>query len=1340
MSKHFFESFTNQFQLSKTLRFELIPQGKTLENIESKGLLVQDQNRANSYQEMKKTIDEYHKWFIELALKNVQLEHLSEYARLYYTPKDNRDDAAFTKVKSDLRKEIVKKFGEGEAKEKFKNLFAKELIKEDLETWIKQNKPDLFFDEEFKNFTTYFLGFHENRKNMYSAEEQGTAIAYRIVHENLPKFLDNVKLYEHLAKIEDLDFSPILTQMEDLIQGYTLDEIFSVQYFSNALSQNGIDFINHIIGGRSEEGKTKVKGLNEYINLYNQQQTDKKKKEPKFKQLYKQILSDRESISFLPEAFKDDIQLFDSVNDYYKSCLLDFEKDGKVANVLTSVQNLLEQIPTFDLDKIYLRNDTGLTNISQKHFGDYGVLKAAMSHYYEAKIDPDFQIKLNKKGISEKSADSLLKQKANWKKDYISIALLQTCLNEYVAYLNHQGLKDLDGLELTIADYFKMHFSFEIKKDEKTKSYNFVSYIQEQYKGIEGLLNIDKADKHNLKQDTERIHQLKMFLDSILSLLHFVKPLYCKDESISEKDGNFYNEFETLYIELDKLTPLYNMVRNYVTQKPYETTKVKLNFENGGNFLNGWVDSKTENSDNGTQYGGYLFRKKNQINEYDYFIGVSSDTKILRKASNADEVSDFERLEYYQLKTATVYENSYPENESYQNDKKALVASILNFVDSLELDLKTKILIDIEKLKNKETGELTPSGLFNKLKAKYPIAFTELLNDESFKIADSKTTLNLKTTILGLNRIPQAQEFKNHNFNHFTEAITAIDELSKNKIFNYFKISEAELNDVLNRTNKPLFLFKISNKDLSFAEKSSQGLRKSRGSENIHTLYFKALMEGNQGVFDIGTGEIFFRESSIAPKTTHLKNQPIASKNPLKPNQNTFAYDLIKDKRYTVDKFQFHLSTILNYTKPKVPNRFNEEVNRFLQNNPDVNIIGLDRGERHLIYLTLVNQKGEILKQESLNTIRNEKHEIETPYQTLLDTKEKQRAEARVEWGAIESIKELKEGYISQVVHKIATMMIENNAIVVMEDLNFGFKRGRFHVEKQVYQKLEKMLIDKLNYLVFKDKDINKEGGLMNALQLSNKFTSFKEMGKQSGFMYYVPAWNTSKIDPATGFVDFLKPRYESVTKSQEFISKFKSISFNKEKERFEFVFDYTDFTNRAEGSQTKWTVCADNQTRYFFNKQLNQNKGGQEPIKVCEALEVLFAEAGITYGNGANIKDQIVAQTSTDFFKKLLKYLATTLSLRHNNGLKGVEEQDFILSPVASSTHQGFETHDEFFFDSRKATDKQPKDADANGAYHIALKGLWVLHQLGKANDLNKPNLAISNKDWLAFAQNKAF
>jgi CRISPR-associated protein Cpf1 len=63
------EDFTNLYSLSKTLRFELIPVGKTLECIEKNGLLHQDEQRAESYKKVKKIIDEYHKAFIADAFK-----------------------------------------------------------------------------------------------------------------------------------------------------------------------------------------------------------------------------------------------------------------------------------------------------------------------------------------------------------------------------------------------------------------------------------------------------------------------------------------------------------------------------------------------------------------------------------------------------------------------------------------------------------------------------------------------------------------------------------------------------------------------------------------------------------------------------------------------------------------------------------------------------------------------------------------------------------------------------------------------------------------------------------------------------------------------------------------------------------------------------------------------------------------------------------------------------------------------------------------------------------------------------------------------------------------------
>jgi CRISPR-associated protein Cpf1 len=61
-------------------------------------------------------------------------------------------------------------------------------------------------------------------------------------------------------------------------------------------------------------------------------------------------------------------------------------------------------------------------------------------------------------------------------------------------------------------------------------------------------------------------------------------------------------------------------------------------------------------------------------------------------------------------------------------------------------------------------------------------------------------------------------------------------------------------------------------------------------------------------------------------------------------------------------------------------------------------------------------------------------------------------------------------------------------------------------------------------------------------------------------------------------------------------------------------------------------------------------------------------------------------------------------------------------------------------FFDSRKSGQGLPENADANGAYNIALKGLWVLQQIRQSKDQKDVKLAISNKEWLQFAQQKPY
>ena len=1325
-----FTQFTGKYSLSKTLRFELKPVGKTLENIEAKGLISQDKQRAESYKKMKETIDKFHRHFIEIAMKQVSLGNLSEYQELYNaTPEKKKEDSfqnEWKAIQTILRKQIVQGFSSGEAKEIMAQIGKKELITKLLEDWIAQQEEEIYFDSEFKTFTTYFGGFHENRQNMYTDKEQSTAIAYRLIHENLPKFLDNMKIFERLKAMPELHekCDVLYSEIEEYLNITKIDEAFELEYYNEVLTQRQIEVYNLIVGGRTagESGK-KIQGLNEYINLYNQQQKEKSNKIPKLKILYKQILSDRESTSYLPDAFEDSSEVLEAIELFYKVHLIDFntpEKDETV-NVLEEIKTLLGQLPEHDTNKIYLKNDTSLTNISQRLFGSYAVCKDALQHYYATVEQPDFESKYEK--ADEKKRETLDKAQEKFtKQPFVSISLLQKALDGYVATLdkNHE-IRDSYS-ETCVADYFHTHFIAKMD-NEKDKTFDFISNIDAKFSAIKGILGQGYHSEIPLHQNKDVIGKIKDFLDAIMELVHFVKPLGLPNDSVLEKDEQFYSHFEQWNKQLQLIIPLYNKVRNYATQKAYSIQKFKLNFENKNDFLGGWVDSKTNNSDNGTQSGGYLFRKKNSLQEYDYYLGVSKDSKLFRSFLqndiSCDDLSEFERLDYYQLKSASIYGNSYLSDNTYSEDKTALIEAIYSFASKHpELISQIDSYLDVKSA----TNQPTPSGIISIIKDSHLDLLDLLLQDGNFNSINSTVIENLRKTILSLKRVPKSQTFKDAPFKLFTEPMEVIEDLCTEKVFNYFAVSQSEMQNAIQRDQKPLFLFQIINKDLTFAKSYEQGNRKARGRDNLHTMYFRQLMSGNQNVLDIGTGEIFFREKSLTYdskvwKEGHHRDQL----------KSTFDYPIISNRRFAVDKFHFHLSMKMNYQKPEKPKTFNQDVLSFLKNNPDVNIIGLDRGERHLIYLTLINQKGEILQQESLNTVVNTTHNIETKYHELLDKREGDRDKARKEWGTIENIKELKEGYLSQVVHKIARMMVEHNAIVVMENLNSGFKRGRFKVEKQIYQKLEKMLIDKLNYLVFKDQDPQETAGLYKALQLTNKFKSFKDLREQSGFLFYVPAWNTSKIDPTTGFVNLFDTRYENVEKAKAFFQKFDSIRFNSESDYFEFEFDYSKFTTRADGTQTDWKICTYGERILTFRNPEQVNKWDNKEVVLTKEFKSFFEEKGIDFNS--ELKEQICARDDKDFFKGLLHLFKLTLQMR--NSITN-SEVDYLISPVQNSSGN--------FYDSRKADSTQPKDADANGAYHIAKKGLWVLQQINQheSDDWKKLKLAISNKEWLQFVQEK--
>ena len=1281
------KDFTRIFPLSKTLRFELKPIGKTLEYIEKSGILAQDQHRAESYIEVKKIIDEYHKAFIESVLEDFRFSEnkgeknsLEEFLFYYMCKsKDETQKRQFADIQDKLRKQIAKRFSDDD---RFNRIDKKELIKEDLLSFVEEAEKRQLI-KEFKDFTTYFTGFHENRKNMYTDEAQSTAIAYRLIHENLPKFIDNIMVFDKVAASPIAEhFAKLYSHFEEYLNVSELGEMFRLDYYNIVLTQTQIDVYNAIVGGKTLEDGTEIRGLNKYINHYNQQQKDKSARLPKLKPLYKQILSDRNAISWLPEQFQSDEKVLEAIQKAYQD--LDEQVFNRKKEGEHSLKDLLLSLSNFDLSKIYIRNDAQMTDISQKAFGHWDVIHKALLE--QLKKDVQKKPKNESDEAYEERLKKIIKSQGS-----IPIALI------------NQGVQKQNSEEQnTLLTYFA---SLGAVETESVKKENLYTQIENAYAEVKDLLNTPYSGK-NLAQDNVAIEKIKSLLDAVKALQHFVKPLL-GDGTESEKDEKFYGEFSMLWEELDKITPLYNMVRNYMTRKPYSTEKIKLNFENS-TLMNGWDLNKEQ--DNST-----VILRKDGL----YYLAImdKKHKKVFDEKNILGSGECFEKMEYKFFKDLTtmvpkcttqlkvVKEHFLTHSEPYTISKDV-------FYSKFEI--------------TKEEYELN-NVLYNG-KKKFQKDYLRQTGDEKgYKDALTKW-IRFCLRFLAQYKSTMIYDISSFQVDCKINSYTSIDEFySEINLYLYnitFRNVSVDYINSLVEEGK-IYLFQIYNKDFS---------PYSKGTPNLHTLYWKMLFD-EKNLADVvyklnGQAEVFYRKSSIiCDKPTHPANQPIDNKNALNnKQQSVFEYDLVKDKRYTVDKFQFHVPITMNF-KSTGGDNINLLVNEYIRQSNDLHIIGIDRGERHLLYLTVIDLQGRIKEQYSLNEIVNtyNGNEYRTNYHDLLSKREDERMKARQSWQTIENIKELKEGYLSQVIHKISELIVKYNAIVVLEDLNMGFMRGRQKVESSVYQKFEKMLIDKLNYLVDKKKSPDEDGGVLNAYQLTNKFESFQKVGKQSGFLFYTQAWNTSKIDPVTGFVNLFDTRYETREKAKDFFGKFDAIRYNTAKDWFEFAFDYSNFTSKAEGSRTNWTLCTYGERIETFRDEKQNSNWATRKINLTDKFKELFEKHKIDIQ--ADLKEAISQQDSADFFKGLLYLLKLTLQMR--NSEIGTEI-DYMQSPVADANGN--------FYNSETCDDSLPKNADANGAYNIARKGLWIVQQIKAADDLKNVKLSISNKEWLKFAQEKPY
>ncbi len=1340
-----FDQFTNKYSLQKTLRFELRPTPETRAMLEANGVIQTDQKRKENYQATKPFFDRIHQEFITDSLTDVTLQSLNGYESVYKEWQSNKKDKALSKKieakEKEIRKELVSLF-DAKATDWINSFDTKKEIKKAnhqflFEPVVFEILEQKYGDEpEAKNsdgqsifvswdrWTAYFGKFFETRKNFYKDDGTATAVATRIVNGNLRRFCDNK--IDFLKLKNKLDLSELETYL-----GQSISKFFEIKSYNQYLSQVGIDKYNEVIGG--DKGK-KVKGINQLVNEYKQKTGEKL---PRLKQLDKQIGSAKEKFII---AIETDEELQDELGSLVEVVT------EKVSLLDRSVKNLFKD--TTELGGVYFRKEA-INTISRRWFASYEKFETALAE--------ELAVKYNKEKEEYKLPDFI-----NWRALKMAIEKLASVdepiwKNYYTDVIEGLDNKSAWGQFLAVFEY-EYNQAKNGRKDKGDKT------LAECTADIKTILEKNQSEK--LRRETEII---KNYCDRILGIQRFAKYFSLEKKRQWNEDNLKTDDFYVDYLQyhadsFEGLVKPYDRIRNYLTKKPFNTDKWVLNFENP-DLASGW-DKNKESANTAV-----ILRKDGR-----YYLGVMDIANRKLFANIQEDGSGYEKMVYKYTKdvVTTIPKCSTQMKdvvEHFKNSKEDYVLSssgVGNFTVPLIItkeifDLNNKVYSKSDITKSLYRWEIPSTESESDYIKSFQKDYLRLGGSRTVYQESVKKWLDFCKSFL--ESYPSSAFFDYSNLKD-TREYRSIDEAYSDMNSSGYKIYFENIpNGFIEDANKnnKLYLFEIHNKDWNL--KVKDGSNKD-GKKNIHTLYFEQVFsEANQlNNFVVklnGEAELFFRP---ATDVKDLGERLVKGKR------------VIMHPRYAEDKMFFHVPITFNRTAPDVFG-YNKNINEQLANNPNINIIGIDRGEKHLAYLSVINQKGEILEIESLNKIKVKNKEgvvtDEIDYAQKLEDRAKEREAARRDWKSVEQIKDLKKGYISHVVRRIADLIIKYNAVVVFEDLNMRFKQVRGGIEKSVYQQLEKALIDKLNFLVDKgEMDADKAGHVLHAYQLTAPFESFQKMGKQTGVLFYTQAEYTSQTDPVTGFrKNLYLSNSSTIEKVQNFIKNFDKIGWDSEKQSYFFEYNPINFVDKKYKDQTvdkTWRVYADVPRIKRENK-----KGYWETVAVNpnEEFKKLFDLWLFDQQEAEDMKDQIFQMMedgrldgtkefdgrSRNFWQSFI-YLFNLISQLRNstatqfkkddegNVVKTIAGVDFISSPVEPffCTDGGKFTEgyvnmagmEELFIGGpeKLSNFKKEFNGDANGAYNIARKGKIILDRISK--DFEKPDLFISKKDWDKFTQ----
>lgn len=1236
-TKFNYERFTNLFPVTKSLKFKLVPSPITKGWMERDGVQMNEEQFNREVDCVHNAITKWHKMYIESVLPVIEPDRCIDAITTYQETKkyinqkgeELQENEKESKVYDTMILELCSEISDQIIQPDFAS--GKKMIDMILAT----ESIDLTEEEKIALQNAYkcasaYDQFCKQRSFIYDGSGKHGTIARRFV-EDIVDCINNDNIITSYPK--DLIDEIILSKIDD----YTILDYITIERFD----QKSIDTYNTAISGIAKEDGTKIQGINEIVNSYNQSHKKDKtfKPLPMLVKLKKIPLVESISASFSMDPLENDqdcinltINTVDMVRDMINT-----------SNPVELFYSYLMDIPVSELKGIRIKKGS-IWSISYRAFKNYNLIMECLSRKYDAEI-----------GNPKNKPESYKKKKDKWfnQQDNFDLTFISEALKVYAGEVAENFSDPAKTLLISICA--------EVK--------DAVENFNNTYDALRDRTNIRYPKDSALNQDQVMISRIKDLVTPIVDLNRSLSDIYLK--RMSESDTSFYSALDPILDCLKDANRNYNRIRNYVTKDVSDTGKYRVMFGNpvfGDSF-----DSNAMNSS-----GVAILRKGEK-----FYLIVSpkyttKKSQIGNLAKTYCEDSDSEIMIYKQL----------------TNSFKTIPNILLN------------------------------ARRFDKISEEYGLTYEIMSRYEAYKDRKNIKDWNkederpiIEYLISALKKHPMNDLYHYHfkdasEYDGLVDFYGDVDEQSYK--LDFVKVNEEMLNELISEGQ--LYIFNIYSRHLA-------GVSGQNGHTSLHTIYFKelfSLANRENMIYKLNTTtSVFYRPKKIADKDMIIHPAGVEIPFKTKPGGRTFDYDIIKDRRYTQDQYELHLSINLY---PYAPKKGDKKVNQMVQNeliaNKDggYNILAIDRGEQNLIYCTVINSKTyEILEQKSLNIINGQNYR-----EKIKDRAQQMSNDKSMSWKYNNNIKNLKEGYLTHCIYEVVELMFKYNAIIAMEKLDKNFKRNRIHVGYDVYSQFERALIDKLNFYINKHNEPFDIAGYRMPIQLTQKFDSFDRLGFQSGVIFYVNPSYTSQIDPMTGYINrFNRYEYQTIKTSIEDIQKLEFFKYNEEEKSFEIGLIVNRFFSNADKDEC-WTLKVINGVNdHRVDLCTDNNRGGMKvdtDIRLYKEWMKLFMDHNISIIG--DIKENILEETrSKQFYVDFIRLFRLTCQIRN---IYTDRDEGFVLSPISINNPP---------FNSETAPSTLPQDPDANDAYGIGMKAIQYINLLIKnEGKLSKKDYASLN------------